>query len=102
MPAVGKCLSIIRLLDAEPGAGLGLAAIAGRLGLTKSHCLMILRTLVAEGWLSHDAARQRYALAPSLLLDRRRPSGGTTAGRWCRMCWRGWRRASACPACCAG
>lgn len=69
VPAVGKCLSIIRLLDAEPGAGLGLAAIAGRLGLTKSHCLMILRTLVAEGWLSHDAARQRYALAPSLLLD---------------------------------
>lgn len=69
VPAVGKCLSIIRLLDAEPGPGLGLAAIAGRLGLTKSHCLMILRTLVAEGWLSHDAERQRYALAPSLLLD---------------------------------
>lgn len=69
VPAVGKCLSIIRLLDATPEAGLGLAAIAGRLGLTKSHCLMILRTLVAEGWLSHDVERQRYSLAPSMLLD---------------------------------
>lgn len=69
VPAVGKCLSIIRLLDAEPAPGLGLAAIAGRLGLTKSHCLMILRTLAAEGWVRHDAERQRYALAPALLLD---------------------------------
>ncbi|WP_198364406.1 IclR family transcriptional regulator [Roseomonas sp. KE0001] len=69
VPAVGKCLSILRLLDAEPGAGLGLAAIAARLGLTKSHCLMILRTLVAEGWVAHDAERQRYAVSPGLLLD---------------------------------
>lgn len=69
VPAVGKCLAIIRLLDADAGQGLGLSAIAGRLGLTKSHCLMILRTLVAEGWVSHDPERQRYALAPSLLLD---------------------------------
>jgi len=67
VPAVGKCLAIIRLLDANPGQGL--ATIAGQLGLTKSHCLMILRTLVAEGWVQHDAERQRYALSPALLLD---------------------------------
>jgi DNA-binding IclR family transcriptional regulator len=69
VPAVGKCLAIIRALDAEPEQGLGLAAIVARLGLTKSHALMILRTLVAEGWVAHDRERQRYALAPGLLLD---------------------------------
>jgi IclR family pca regulon transcriptional regulator len=67
VPAVAKCLAVIRLLDADPG--LSLAAIASRLEITKSHCLMILRTLLAEGWVNHDAERQRYALAPSLLLD---------------------------------
>ncbi|WP_424139947.1 IclR family transcriptional regulator [Roseomonas chloroacetimidivorans] len=69
VPAVGKCLAIIRALDAEPEQGLGLAAIVARLRLTKSHALMILRTLVAEGWVAHDRERQRYALAPGLLLD---------------------------------
>lgn len=69
VPAVGKCLAIIRLLDTEPGEGVGLATIASRLGLTKSHCLMILRTLVAEGWVAHDPERQRYALSPGVLLD---------------------------------
>ncbi|MBP0496344.1 IclR family transcriptional regulator [Pararoseomonas indoligenes] len=69
VPAVGKCLAIIRALDAEPEQGLGLAAVAARLELTKSHALGILRTLVAEGWVAHDRERQRYALAPGLLLD---------------------------------
>lgn len=69
VPAVGKCLAIIRLLDAEAGQGLPLAAIAARLDITKSHCLMILRTLAAEGWVSHDADRQRYSLAAAMLLD---------------------------------
>jgi DNA-binding IclR family transcriptional regulator len=69
VPAVSKCLAVIRLLDADSGQGVTLAEIAGRLGLTKSHCLMILRTLVMEGWASHDPARQRYVLAPGLLLD---------------------------------
>lgn len=69
VPAVSKCLAILRLLDTEVGQGMSLSAIAARLSLTKSHCLMILRTLVAEGWLTYDAERQRYGLAPSLLLD---------------------------------
>jgi len=69
VPAVEKCLTIIRLLDGAGEAGLGLAAVAGQLGLTKSHCLQILRTLTAQGWAEHDAERQRYALAPALMLD---------------------------------
>lgn len=69
VPAVEKCLAIIRLLDAAGEGGLGLAVVAGRLGLTKSHCLHILRTLTAQGWATHDVERQRYTLAPALVLD---------------------------------
>lgn len=69
VPAVAKCCAIIRLLDANMETGLSLASIAERLAVTKSHCLQILRTLEAEGWVAHDAPRRRYRLAPSMLLD---------------------------------
>ncbi|MFC3127383.1 IclR family transcriptional regulator [Pseudoroseomonas globiformis] len=69
VPAVEKCLAIIRLLDMAGDAGISLASVAAQLGLTKSHGLQILRTLVAQGWAIHDPERQRYALAAGLMLD---------------------------------
>lgn len=69
VPAVTKTIAIIRRLNAGPSLGLGLSDIAAALGLTKSHCHNILKTLVAEGWVTFDASRRRYALAPRLLAD---------------------------------
>ncbi|MDB5654198.1 MAG: hypothetical protein JWQ94_1811 [Tardiphaga sp.] len=69
VPSVAKCCAIVRLLDSHMLAGVSLAVISDRLDITKSHCLQILRTLEAEGWVAHDAERRRYRLASSLLLD---------------------------------
>jgi DNA-binding IclR family transcriptional regulator len=69
VPAVAKCCAVIRILDAHMEAGLSLASISEVLDMTKSHCLQILRTLEAEGWVAHDSERRRYRLAAPLLLD---------------------------------
>lgn len=69
VPAVTKAIAIVRHLNAGPSLGLGLSEIASDLGLTKSHCHNILKTLVAEGWATFDENRRRYTLAPRLLTD---------------------------------
>ncbi len=69
VPAIVKAISIIRYLDAAPGGCSTLPEISGTLGLTKSHCHNLLKTLVAEGWANYDKSRHQYMLAPSLLTD---------------------------------
>ncbi len=69
VPAVAKCIAVIRYLDSRQGVGATLAEIAGDLGITKSHCLGILRTLVSENWVNHDLSRRRYRLGGALLRD---------------------------------
>jgi len=69
VPAVVKTVAIVRHLNAGPSTGLSLTEIARDLGITKSHCHNLLKTLVAEGWAVFDAGRRRYALAPGLLAD---------------------------------
>lgn len=69
VPAVVKAIAIIRQLNAASSLGLPLSAIASELGITKSHCHNILKTLVAEGWATLDGNSRRYALAPRLLAD---------------------------------
>ncbi|MGE0847716.1 MAG: IclR family transcriptional regulator [Flavobacteriaceae bacterium] len=69
MPAVVKCIAVTRLLDTRHTEGASLSDIAATLGITKSHCLAILRTLAAEGWVVHDTARRRYFLGSGLLRD---------------------------------
>lgn len=69
VPAVVKAVAIVRRLNEASRSGLPLSEIAADLGITKSHCHNILKTLVAEGWASFDAGRRRYALAPRILSD---------------------------------
>jgi DNA-binding IclR family transcriptional regulator len=69
VPAVAKAIAIIRHLNAASSLGLPLGDIAADLGMTKSHCHNILKTLVAQGWATFDSGRRRYALAPRLLAD---------------------------------
>jgi DNA-binding IclR family transcriptional regulator len=69
VPSVVKAIAIVRRLNAASSLGLPLSEIAAELGFTKSHCHNILKTLAAEGWVTFDAHRRRYALAPRLLAD---------------------------------
>lgn len=69
VPAVTKAVAIIRYLNDGPSTGAGLSEMAQALGVTKSHCHNILKTLVAEGWATFDGNRRRYNLAPRLLSD---------------------------------
>lgn len=68
VPAVLRCIAILRVLDGRQN-GASLASITSELGITKSHCLNILRTLQAEGWVRHDPDRRVYRLDPRLLQD---------------------------------
>jgi len=69
VPALTKAMAIVRYLNRAEPAGASLHEIAGRLTITKSHCFNILKTLERGGWLSYDATRRTYALAPGLLSD---------------------------------
>lgn len=69
VPALTKAVAVIRHLNAAPSNGTSLHEIAGALGITKSHCFNILKTLTHEGWLMYDADRRSYRLAPRLLAD---------------------------------
>lgn len=69
VPAVVKTVAIIRHLNAAPSTGRSLAEISGELGITKSHCHNILKTLLVLGWVVFDASRRRYTLGPRLLAD---------------------------------
>ncbi|WJR77259.1 IclR family transcriptional regulator C-terminal domain-containing protein [Bradyrhizobium sp. NP1] len=75
VPAVAKCIAILRYLDGHGSEGVNLSEIAADLAITKSHCFNILRTLNAEGWVVYDADRRRYSLGASLLRDLARLTG---------------------------
>jgi DNA-binding IclR family transcriptional regulator len=67
VPAVARAIAIVRYLDRAPPGGAGLSAISADLGITKSHCLNILRTLVHEDWIVLDPLSRRYELSIHLL-----------------------------------
>lgn len=69
VPAVTKAMAIIRHVNRAQASGAALNDIASALGITKSHCHNILKTLAHEGWLTYDGTRRRYLLAPRLLAD---------------------------------
>ena len=69
VPAVNKALAIVRYLNSASSSGVSLNEIAVSLGITKSHCHNILKTLTSEGWLIYDGDRRSYSLAHRLLTD---------------------------------
>ncbi len=69
VPALSKAIAILRFLNASPRLSAGVSEIAVSLGIAKSHCFNILRTLEAEGWVRFDAERRRYDLSARLLTD---------------------------------
>jgi DNA-binding IclR family transcriptional regulator len=69
VPAVAKAIAIVRLLNERPSAGATLGQIVDRLGITRSHCHNILRTLVAHGWIEYSALTRLYRLASGIAAD---------------------------------
>ncbi|MEF2552621.1 IclR family transcriptional regulator [Aurantimonas sp. A2-1-M11] len=69
VPAVTKAISIVRFVNKAGSDGTALLDIASELGITKSHCFNILKSLTREGWLVHDPSRRTYALSPHILTD---------------------------------
>jgi IclR family transcriptional regulator, acetate operon repressor len=62
---VDRCLDVLELL-ADDAGGMPLSAIALRLGLPKSGAHRLLGQLAARGFVSQDAASQRYRLTMRL------------------------------------
>ena len=62
-------MAIVRYVNRAQAGGAGLNDIANDLGVTKSHCHNILKTLTNEGWLTYDGTRRLYLPAPRLLAD---------------------------------
>jgi DNA-binding IclR family transcriptional regulator len=69
VPAVAKAIAIIRHLNGHPSAGVTLGDIVERLGMTRSHCHNILRTLVAHGWIEYSPVTRLYRLASGIAAD---------------------------------
>lgn len=76
VPALNKAIAVIRYLNCAPSEGRSLAEVSDKLGIGRSHCFNILKTLVDERWLTYDATRRTYLLAETLLTDVRCLFGG--------------------------
>jgi len=65
-PAISRAAAILRLLG-KSDTPLGLQNIARELGLVPSTCLYVLKTLVAEEFVSFDPDTKRYSLEAGVL-----------------------------------
>ena len=69
VPAVMKAVSIVRFLNEHGARGASLPEISEQLGIVRSHCHNILRTLVHSQWIGYDAATRTYTLRSTLAAD---------------------------------
>jgi DNA-binding IclR family transcriptional regulator len=69
VPAVLRAVVLLRAINARGHAGATLPDLSSVLGMTRSHCHNILRTLVAERWLTYETTSRTYRLAPGLAAD---------------------------------
>jgi DNA-binding IclR family transcriptional regulator len=66
VPAISRAAAVLRLLG-KSDAPLGVQAVARELGVVPSTCLNVLRTLVAEQFVSFDPDTKHYTLEAGLL-----------------------------------
>ncbi|MFN0193289.1 MAG: IclR family transcriptional regulator [Aestuariivirga sp.] len=69
VPAVSKSIGIVRYLNSRPSAGATLSQIVDELGITRSHCHNILRTLAAYGWVDYSVTTRIYRLSSGIAAD---------------------------------
>lgn len=76
VPAVTRSIAILRLLGGQK-QGMGVKAIADKLGLIPSTCLHILRVLVDENLVRQEPGTKRYVLASGMVSLARSVLGST-------------------------
>ncbi len=72
-------MALVDILSARPDEALTLAEITRRLGVNKSTCHSMLRTLTEAGWLLRDPFHKTYRLGPALVAVGRAAASGFPA-----------------------
>lgn len=67
VPALRNAVRIIEAINEHPSGSMSLAELSVGLGITKSHCHAILKTLTHAGWLRFNEREKTYRLAAGLL-----------------------------------
>ncbi|QIE56758.1 IclR family transcriptional regulator [Pikeienuella piscinae] len=67
MPALFNGIRIVEALNRHGSTGASLAELSSALGITKSHCHAILKTLTHSDWLQFDDRAKTYRLGAGLL-----------------------------------
>lgn len=67
VPAVENAVAVVNLLNETAPHTASLAELSSKLGITKSHCHAILKTLTNAGWLRFDERTKTYELYSGLI-----------------------------------
>ena len=67
VPAIVNAIAVIDALNSTHTGNASLAELTAALGITKSHCHAILKTLTHAGWLSFEPRLKTYQLSAGLL-----------------------------------
>lgn len=67
VPALENAIAVINYLNETPERAASLAELSAKLGITKSHCHSILKTLAQAGWLHFDQRTKTYELYSGLI-----------------------------------
>ena len=69
VPAVAKTIAIVKMLNDRGAEGASLPELSEQLGITRSHCFSILRTMMAYGWVEYGAKARLYTLSSGIAAD---------------------------------
>lgn len=67
VPALENAIAILDYVNRTPPHVASLAEVSAALGISKSHCHNILKTLTHFGWLKFSSRLKTYELAPGIL-----------------------------------
>src|SRR5579863_2682602 len=66
VPAVVKTIAIVKMLNERAVEGATLPELSEKLGITRSHCFSILRTMMGYGWVEYEAKTRLYLLSSGI------------------------------------
>jgi DNA-binding IclR family transcriptional regulator len=69
VPAVVKTIAIVKMLNEKGMDGASLPELSQKLGITRSHCFGILRTMSGYGWIDYNARSRLYSLSSGIAAD---------------------------------
>ena len=69
VPAVVKTISIVKMLNERGLDGATLPELSDQLGITRSHCFSILRTMMGYKWVEYDPKARLYMLSSGIVAN---------------------------------